>query len=98
MRPVEHKLKYQIEKLLKIASTGKLGANDPLQFKANPANLMSKERDDEDSSDDDTTKKDSSKSGAYVPPKLAAMHYGKSLFTKTFSLGYFKNHKNCVTW
>jgi len=75
MRPVEHKLKYQIEKLLKIASTGKLGANDPLQFKANPANLMSKERDDEDSSDDDTTKKDSSKSGAYVPPKLAAMHY-----------------------
>lgn len=42
MRPVEHKLKYQIEKLLKIATTGKLGENDPLQFKANPENLISK--------------------------------------------------------
>ena len=42
MRPVEHKLKYQIEKLLKLSSSGKLGENDPLQFKANPDNLISK--------------------------------------------------------
>lgn len=42
MRPVEHKLKYQIEKLLKLATTGKLADNDPLQFKANPDNLISK--------------------------------------------------------
>lgn len=42
MRPVEHKLKYQIEKLLKFATTGKFAENDPLQFKANPANLISK--------------------------------------------------------
>ena len=42
MRPVEHKLKYQIEKLLKFATTGKFAENDPLQFKANPTNLISK--------------------------------------------------------
>jgi len=72
MRPVEHKLKYQIEKLLKLASEGKLGENDPLQFKANPNNLISKVE--EDSSDEDDDKKDK-KSGAYVPPKIASMHY-----------------------
>ena len=42
MRPVEHKLRYQIEKLLKIASAGKFEDSDPLQFKANPNNLISK--------------------------------------------------------
>lgn len=42
MRPVEHKLKYQIEKLLKISSSGKFDDNDPLQFKANPNNLINK--------------------------------------------------------
>ena len=42
MRPVEHKLKYQIEKLLKIATTGKFETTDPLQFKANPNNLINK--------------------------------------------------------
>lgn len=42
MRPVEHKLRYQIEKLLKIATVGKFEENDPLQFKANPNNLVSK--------------------------------------------------------
>ena len=42
MRPIEHKLKYQVEKLLKIVTAGKLGDADPLQFKANPGNLMGK--------------------------------------------------------
>lgn len=42
MRPVEHKLKYQIEKLLKISVSGKFDENDPLQFKANPNNLVNK--------------------------------------------------------
>lgn len=42
MRPVEHKLRYQIDKLLKIATTGKFETGDPLQFKANPDNLISK--------------------------------------------------------
>ena len=101
MRPVEHKLKYQIEKLLKLAAGGKLGENDPLQFKANPNNLMSKVkiklqiihlinqldycnkfifqvRGEDSSDDDDAENKKDKKSGVYVPPKIASMHYGTS--------------------
>lgn len=40
MRPVEHKLKYQIEKYLKLATAEKYDESDPLQFKANPNNLV----------------------------------------------------------
>jgi len=75
MRPVEHKLKYQIEKLLKLAAGGKLGENDPLQFKANPNNLMSKVGGEDSSDDDDAENKKDKKSGVYVPPKIASMHY-----------------------
>nr|CAG4635187.1 EOG090X0IJO [Alona affinis] len=76
MRPVEHKLKYQIEKLLKFAATGKFAENDPLQFKANPNNLISKVGGDNDSSDEEVgKKKDSNKAGVYVPPKLVSMQY-----------------------
>lgn len=79
MRPVEHKLRYQIDKLLKFAVSGKLGENDPLQFKANPQNLVSKVGDDDE--DDDSSeeevkdKRDKKTNGAYVPPKLVAMQY-----------------------
>nr|SVE90887.1 EOG090X0IJO [Daphnia sinensis] len=71
MRPVEHKLRYQIEKLLKIATTGKFESNDPLQFKANPDNLISKVGNDNSSEDEEKEKK----SGVYVPPKLVPMKY-----------------------
>ena len=33
----------------------------------------------DDSEDDKDESKDKKKSGVYVPPKLAAVHYGKSL-------------------
>nr|SVE76759.1 EOG090X0IJO [Daphnia longispina] len=72
MRPVEHKLKYQIEKLLKIATTGKFETTDPLQFKANPKNLLSKV--DNASSSEEEDKRDKN-SGVYVPPKLIPMKY-----------------------
>ncbi|KAK2155469.1 hypothetical protein LSH36_239g01067 [Paralvinella palmiformis] len=42
MRPIDQKLKYQIDKLLKTAATGAVGENDPLRFKPNPDNLQSK--------------------------------------------------------
>lgn len=44
MRPVDQKLKYQIDKLMRAAVTGSLSENDPLRFKPNPQNLMSKVR------------------------------------------------------
>ncbi|KXJ82819.1 hypothetical protein RP20_CCG010979 [Aedes albopictus] len=41
IRPIDYKLRYQIDKLVKTAVTGASVADDPTSFKANPANLMS---------------------------------------------------------
>ncbi|EDS39715.1 conserved hypothetical protein [Culex quinquefasciatus] len=41
VRPIDYKLRYQIDKLVKTAVTGTSTADDPTSFKANPANLMS---------------------------------------------------------
>ncbi|KAI0219446.1 Neuroguidin-A [Lamellibrachia satsuma] len=77
MRPIDQKLKYQIDKLIKTATTGTVGEDDPLRFKANPGNLASKLEGEEEESGEsgaegegktETTK-------VYKPPKLAAMHY-----------------------
>ncbi|KAI7870786.1 Sas10/Utp3/C1D family-domain-containing protein [Spinellus fusiger] len=83
MKPIEAKLKYQIDKLVRTAvmgtqknETGTVSgatavANDPLAFKPNPMNLLSKneeeEEEDEDAMDD--------KTGVYRPPKLAPVNY-----------------------
>ncbi|KAJ1531022.1 hypothetical protein ONE63_005853 [Megalurothrips usitatus] len=81
IRPIDHKLKYQIDKLVKAAVTGTTDTNDPSRFRANPDNFANKmgEEDDENSSDSDSAdekgNKDKKKSGVYVPPKLAAVHY-----------------------
>lgn len=42
MRPIDQKLTYQIDKLIKTATTGVPAANDPLRFKPNPDGLVSK--------------------------------------------------------
>ncbi|CAH1779135.1 unnamed protein product [Owenia fusiformis] len=74
MKPIDSKLKYQIDKLIKTANTG-TAVNDPLRFRANPDSLVSKlDEEDSDSGsnvDDDEEKK----SKVYRPPKLAAVHY-----------------------
>ncbi|XP_068098354.1 neuroguidin isoform X2 [Hyperolius riggenbachi] len=80
MRPVEQKLKYQIDKLVRAAVTGSLGENDPLRFRPNPQNLMSKleESDQEESGNEDegvTGKKSHSRVKKYVPPRLAPVHF-----------------------
>lgn len=83
IRPIDQKLKYQIEKFVKIALTGTSDKNDPSRFRANPANMMSGlgGSDDESGSDDEGgsgnegTKKGDKKKGIYVPPKLAAVYY-----------------------
>ena len=93
IRPLNEKLKYQIDKLLKIAKSGHSGGkNDPLRFKPKPENLVSKVLlyannfinifNDHDATYcwyvfklEDTTEEEK-KTSVYVPPKLAAMHYG----------------------
>ncbi|XP_068438088.1 neuroguidin [Clinocottus analis] len=79
MRPLDHKLKYQIDKLVRTAVTGSLAENDPLQLRPNPENLLSKLSESEESEDDaenNTEKKAAHSSGKkYVPPKIAPVHY-----------------------
>lgn len=79
IRPIEHKLKYQINKLVKNAVSGNID-DDPATFKANPDNLISKLDGEESESDDEENVKtgkdeNSKKLGLYVPPKLSAVHY-----------------------
>lgn len=83
IRPIDHKLKYQIDKLVKTAVTGTTNNDDPSNFKANPDALVAKiENSDEESDSDQDAEMDglksstqSRKSNIYVPPKLAAVHY-----------------------
>ncbi|XP_036934983.1 neuroguidin [Acanthopagrus latus] len=79
MRPLDQKLKYQIDKLLRTAVTGSLAENDPLQLRPNPENLISKLSESEESegeAETKTEKKAAHSSGRkYVPPKIAAVHY-----------------------
>lgn len=74
IRPIDHKLKYQIDKLVKTAVSGS-NANDPSMYKANPDNMLenSEEEGSEEESEGET--KTGKSSGVYVPPKLSAVHY-----------------------
>lgn len=78
IRPIDNKLKYQIDKLVKTAATG-TSTSDPSNYRADPDDLMAKvdasDESDSDSDDNEKTNK-TKKSGVYVPPKLAAVHYG----------------------
>ncbi|XP_069554024.1 neuroguidin [Brachyistius frenatus] len=84
MRPLDHKLKYQIDKLVRTAVTGSLAQNDPLQLRPNPDNLLSKlsesESEAEEENNSASEKKAAHSSGKkYVPPKIAPMHYDGDL-------------------
>ncbi|TSK98371.1 Neuroguidin [Bagarius yarrelli] len=73
MRPLDQKLKYQIDKLVRTAVTGSLAENDPLHFRPNPENLVSK------GIKKDSGKKMAFKPRKYIPPKIAPMHYDGDL-------------------
>ncbi|XP_051910185.1 neuroguidin [Hippocampus zosterae] len=76
MRPLDHKLKYQIDKLVRTAVTGSLAENDPLQLRPNPENLISKLSESEDEENQGSTKKVAPSSDKkYIPPKIAAVYY-----------------------
>lgn len=81
IRPIDHKLKYQIDKLVKSAVTGATNADDPSSFKANPEALMNQFQGSSEESDSDQSAAEESKtgqkSGIYKPPKIAAVHYGE---------------------
>ncbi|XP_032199750.1 neuroguidin [Mustela erminea] len=86
LRPLDQKLKYQIDKLVKTAVTGSLSENDPLRFKPHPSNMMSK-LSSEDEEEDEAEEGQSAASGKksakgtvkkYVPPRLVPVHYDET--------------------
>ncbi|KAG0202544.1 hypothetical protein BGX28_004991 [Mortierella sp. GBA30] len=88
MKPIEQKLKYQIDKLVRAAvvgqqegeaSTNLQSGADPLAFKPNPKNLVldttGNDNDDQEEDEDDQDKDKSSKTGIYKAPKMAPVHF-----------------------
>lgn len=77
IRPLEQKLKYQIDKYIKIATRGETDPNDPTSFKANP-NMMNDASDEEEEDAGKKKKKKAEteeKSNIYRPPRLSSVHY-----------------------
>lgn len=83
IRPIDSKLKYQIDKLVKTAVVGCTTEDDPQAYRANPDNLKSKvDSNDEDLSDvseNNEDKEKANKTNVYVPPKLAAVHFNADM-------------------
>ncbi|XP_014204056.1 neuroguidin isoform X1 [Copidosoma floridanum] len=77
IRPIDYKLKYQIDKLVKTAVTGTTNSDDPINFKPNPDALVGQldETEEESGSEEEAEGAKTQKSGVYKPPKLAAVHY-----------------------
>ncbi|NXV55979.1 NGDN protein, partial [Molothrus ater] len=74
LRPLEQRLKYHLEKLLRAAASGGRGAEDPLSFRPAPSNMAA--QDDGDDEDDDEGQGGGAKAPGlgggrrYVPPRL----------------------------
>lgn len=77
MRPIEKKLKYQIDKYIKVADSGTIPENDPMHFKPN---LDALNRDsDENSDDNDDDDEDAGGVGGkkYVAPKHVPAYFNQ---------------------
>ena len=80
VRPIEHKLKYQIDKCVNIAETGQISKDDPARFKANPDSLASKFAVDDDNEEDGSQSEeeandDTKASKKYVAPKNVPAYF-----------------------
>uniref|UniRef100_A0A8C3MF79 Uncharacterized protein n=1 Tax=Geospiza parvula TaxID=87175 RepID=A0A8C3MF79_GEOPR len=82
LRPLEQRLKYHLEKLLRAAASGGRGAEDPLSFHPAPSNMAAQEEDDAD--DDEEGRGGGAKAPGrgrgrrYVPPRLVPVAPGES--------------------
>lgn len=82
IRPIDHKLRYQIDKLVKTATTGVSTSTDPILYKPNPDDMMSSAggagrdeddgEDDSDEEDEDDDEEDEDEAGAAKMPRKAA--------------------------
>lgn len=106
IRPIEHKLKYQVDKLMKVLNTGAIDQNDPMNLKPNFSSIANGEEGEEggdimnlDDVDDDESDvknhnmadgKKSSNGGVYVPPRLAQMKFEDEHDRKSKALEHAK--------
>lgn len=76
MRPIERRLKYPIEKLIRNAVDGKV-ESDPLSYRANPDGLTSKDDGEttEGSDSDEDKPVEKLKSDIYRPPRVAPQYF-----------------------
>ncbi|KAG0009102.1 hypothetical protein BGZ80_002744 [Entomortierella chlamydospora] len=85
MKPVEQKLKYQIDKLVRAAVIGQQDGEaqmnaegaDPLAFKPNPKNLVvdNTGNDEGDAQEEDQEEDGTPSTGLYKAPKMAPVHF-----------------------
>ncbi|KAK0090754.1 hypothetical protein PV325_006313 [Microctonus aethiopoides] len=105
IRPIDYKLKYQVDKLVKSTVMGATGEINLTSFKANPDAFVGKIEDsneeDSDEVDDEKTisnTKKLRKSGVYAPPKLAAVHYdGDETISEKMRNAGDRNRKRAVS-
>jgi U3 small nucleolar ribonucleoprotein protein LCP5 len=74
MRPAEQKLKYQLDKLVRMGSGIGVAENDPLRLRPNPDKLVSK-LDDDNQADNGSDDEASNKPQVYKPAKLVPVFY-----------------------
>ncbi|KAH7927081.1 hypothetical protein BV22DRAFT_1007682 [Leucogyrophana mollusca] len=82
IKVLESRMRYQIEKLVRVAdepSSSQNVVDDPLAFRPNPQNLM--DNDAQGSGDEDDGQADD-RDGIYRPPKLAPMPYTETAASK----------------
>ena len=80
IRPINKKLNYQIEKLVKMAAAkSQESKQHPLSFKPNLDNLVGKNEEEMNSEGDE---ENSGKIGAYVPPKVTAVPYNEGKMSR----------------
>lgn len=75
VRPIDQKLRYQVDKLVNIAEKGKLEKNDPLRYKPNPSGLMSKLEGDDGNSGEEGEEAKGEKGAKFKPTKNVPMFF-----------------------
>ncbi|RLN02961.1 hypothetical protein BBJ28_00000933 [Nothophytophthora sp. Chile5] len=70
VRPLDRKMKYQVDKMLKVAVAGGKGLDESLSYAPNPDQLAA-----EDGQDDEEEGVEGAKDGIYRAPRLASVPY-----------------------
>uniref|UniRef100_A0A8C3BI98 Uncharacterized protein n=1 Tax=Cairina moschata TaxID=8855 RepID=A0A8C3BI98_CAIMO len=79
-RPMELRLRYHLDKLLRAAAAGAPGATDPLRFRPQPGNMGDEEEEEEEDEEGPSATKAPGLGGGrrYVPPRLVPVQYAEA--------------------